>query len=275
MSVSLKLNNMILLVAAVLILGAYHLKKKPLRLLAAVAILCVTVLTLPNFGKWQYSIRMDKDFGDGIPMVSWLAMGLHEAMPGPGWYNGTYTVVNFRNHNYDSSAAAEASMEVIQDRLEQMKETPSETAAFFRDKILSQWNEPTYQSLWNNQVRGQIGDKWGIAAYVCEEGEYRTKSVMDFSIQFVFCGMLLATVFLFLRTVKRRTESPAEETALYLIPLLFLGGFLYHALFEAKSQYVITYVVFMIPYAAWGFAKACETGKSIWKQIQTKKPAKR
>lgn len=270
-SVSLKLNNMILLVAAVIILLARLMKRKPLRRLLAVAILCVTVLTLPNVGRWQYSLRMDKDFGDGIPMVSWLAMGLHDAIPAPGWYNGAYTVGNFHGHNCDSKAAADASAQVIQNRLEEMRGSPRETARLFCDKLLSQWNETTYQSIWNNQVRRQFGDKWGIAKYVCGEGESRAKSLMDFSVQFVFCGMLAATVILFLRPLKKRGESPEDESAVYLIPLLFLGGFLYHGLFEAKSQYVISYVIFMIPYAAWGFAEVCGMGKRAWVRARVKR----
>lgn len=261
LAVSLKLNNMILLVAMGIILLAHLMKDKPLRRLLALCLLCLTVLTLPNVGRWQYEKRLGKDFGDGIPMVSWLAMGLHDAPSAPGWYNGKYTVSNFHAFEEDSEAAAEASMEVIGQRLEELKADPAAAVTFFKDKILSQWNEPTYQSLWNNQVRGQFAPKTGIAAYVCGEGEYFTKSVMDKSIQFIFCGMLVATLCLLLRAVNRREVRSATEAAPYLIPLLFLGGFLYHALFEAKSQYVITYVIFMIPYAVWGFAEAWRLSK--------------
>ena len=260
-AVSLKLNNMILLVAMGIILLAHLMKDKPLRRLLALCLLCLTVLILPNVGRWQYEKRLGKDFGDGIPMVSWLAMGLHDAPSAPGWYNGKYTVSNFHAHGADSEAAAEASMEVITVRLEELKTDPAAAVTFFKDKILSQWNEPTYQSLWNNQVRGQYAPKTGIAAYVCGEGEYRTKAVMDLGIQFIFCGMLLAALRLLLDACLRRKKRPANESAPYLIPLLFLGGFLYHALFEAKSQYVITYVIFMIPYAAWAFAGACSFAK--------------
>ena len=273
-AVALKLNNLILLVAAAIILAAHLLKRPSLRRLLAVFVLCATVMTLPNFGKWQYSLRLHKDFGDGIPMVSWLAMGLHDAEPGPGWYDGTYTVTNFWSHSGDGEAASEASMEVVQARLEQMAEEPRETAAFFRDKILSQWNETTYQSIWNNQVRGQFGEKWGVAKLVCGDGEAFAKSVMDAAAQLVYGGMLLATVFLLLDAVRKKQGRPEDEAARYLIPLLFLGGFLYHALFEAKSQYVITYVVCMIPYAAWGFARVCGAGKRIWGRCKDRKNVK-
>ena len=38
-----------------------------------------------------------------------------------------------------------------------------------------------------------------------------------------------------------------------LLPLIILGGLLYHLLFEAKSQYALPYFVLMIPMAAFGF----------------------
>jgi hypothetical protein len=94
---------------------------------------------------------------------------------------------------------------------------------------------------------------------------------MDKSIQFIFCGMLAAALSLLLRTLRRREVCVATEAAPYLIPLLFLGGFLYHALFEAKSQYVITYVIFMIPYAVWGFAEAWRLSKRGILRLMPKK----
>ncbi len=272
LSVSLKLNNMILLAAMAIILLTRLMKEKPLRRALSLILLCVTVLTLPTLSKWQYQLRMDKDFGEGIPMISWMAMGLHDATSAPGWYNGSFTVVNFHDHNCDPDAAADASREVIAERLEYLAEHPGEASVFFRDKILSQWNEPTYQSIWNNQVRAQSGDKWGIASYVCGAGEAGVTAFMDYGVQFIFCGMLIAAVSLLISQFRKEPTCRSDESGLFLIPLLFLGGFLYHALFEAKSQYVITYVTFMIPYAIMGFAKACETGKTVWAWLRAKKP---
>jgi hypothetical protein len=40
-----------------------------------------------------------------------------------------------------------------------------------------------------------------------------------------------------------------------LIPLILIGAVLYHALFEAKSQYAVLYVPMMAPYAAFGLKK--------------------
>ncbi len=256
-SVALKLNNLILLVAMVIILLIHVLKKKSLRRLISVAILLVMVLTLKNVGLWHYEASTGKDFGDGIPMTSWMAMGLNDAVSAPGWYSYEYTIGNFNSVDGDTDAANKKSIEEIKERADYFLKNPNEAKSFFSKKILSQWNEPTYQSLWNNQVRGQYMDKFGFAEWACGEGEYTVKAWMDLGVQFIFFGMLAAVVFLFISQCKNKSERREDESALWLIPLCILGGFIYHALFEGKSQYVITYVTYMIPFAIWGCSRLC------------------
>ena len=38
-----------------------------------------------------------------------------------------------------------------------------------------------------------------------------------------------------------------------LLPLVIMGGFGYHLLFEGKSQYILTYIPLFIPTAAYAF----------------------
>ncbi|MEA5048555.1 MAG: hypothetical protein VB034_08120 [Eubacteriales bacterium] len=54
----------------------------------------------------------------------------------------------------------------------------------------------------------------------------------------------------------RATFSDDSRASFLLLPLLILGGFSYHLLFEAKSQYALLYYVMMFPYAAFGLARA-------------------
>ena len=66
--------------------------------------------------------------------------------------------------------------------------------------------------------------------------------------QIVFCGVLLCVLALF----KRR------DILSCLLPLVILGGLMYHLLFEAKSQYALPYFILMLPLAAAGFAAMFE-----------------
>ena len=44
-----------------------------------------------------------------------------------------------------------------------------------------------------------------------------------------------------------------------LLPLVLLGAFGYHLLFEGKSQYILTYIILMIPTAAWAAVTLIES----------------
>ena len=64
-------------------------------------------------------------------------------------------------------------------------------------------------------------------------------------------GIVLAALLMLIRTViQRRSIGNLLRT---LLPLILLGGLLYHLLFEAKSQYAMPYFLLMLPLAAYGF----------------------
>ena len=51
-------------------------------------------------------------------------------------------------------------------------------------------------------------------------------------------------------------------------PLVILGGFLFHTLWEAKSQYIFPYFVCMLPAAAMGLSEAAQ---SICRKTENRK----
>lgn len=87
-------------------------------------------------------------------------------------------------------------------------------------------------------------EKGGLYELFCLDAEEQFfNGVMNQFQQLIFFGMLLSLFELWRR---RDMES-------CLLPLIILGGLLYHLLFEAKSQYALPYFVLMIPMAAFGF----------------------
>lgn len=239
-SASIKMNFMIVF-AAIAIIGVIRIiRHRRLCELICLILCAVSVLGVSSAIQSHYESRANVKFGDGIPMASWLAMGLNESTIAPGWYNGKFTVTNFHSHQMDPRAAADASVEVIKERLEIFKSDPQYADDFFSKKILSQWNETSYQSLWTNQVRGRYGEMGKLASFALVDGEKKVKSFMDGYIELIFALTALAAALL----IKKRDIDHA------LFPTVILGGFIYHALFEAKSQYAIVYIVLMLPLAA-------------------------
>ena len=56
-----------------------------------------------------------------------------------------------------------------------------------------------------------------------------------------------------LRAVTCDAKAALPDT-LFGLPVTVLGGFLYHMIFEAKSQYIFVYAMYLIPLAALGLA---------------------
>lgn len=242
-AVLLKLNSMIFFVA-IIILWLLSLIKKPT--LTSSVLLIVTVLMVlavkPMPQKF-YEARCEHEFGSGIPLTGWLAMGLHEGQSCSGWYDTDFTTNAFTHAGKDPDAASEIALEGIKSRLDYFMDEPVEALRFFGRKFLSQWNEPSYQSIWTNKVRTHYSEPSAMYNFFCNRVESAVMTAMKLYQQMVFFGFTLGLVGLLFRR-----DIPAS-----LFPLVILGGMLYHLLFEGKSQYVMSYFVLMVPIAAYGY----------------------
>lgn len=242
-AVMMKSNYMIWLIAMVLVAGVMLFRRRKYLLDCIFLVLAVGLsMVIQPAVKRMYEVRSGVDLGDSIPYISWIAMGLNESPLAPGWYSSSYTVGNFESSGYQVDVASERSKDVIKERLNYFIENPQYVDDFFYLKIVSQWNETSYQSIWNNVVRGQYKDKTTIAKWVCGDGEGAAIKYMDYVAQLVFFGFFLGCILI----LKRRQF-------LYVpMPLVFLGGFFYHLISEGKSQYIMPYFIVMTAFAAVG-----------------------
>ena len=266
LSVCIKFNSIITVVAmaAVCIILALHRRRWSFLLLAAgtvgLSLLCKELCVL------QYEWRTGLEFGSGIPLTAWLAMGLQSsAYRGPGQYNG-YTVSIFAQNNYDSAATSEVALQEIRNRLAAFSEDPVAARAFFREKFLTQWNETSYQSLWNTEVRGKgWGDLRGLADLLCGEKTVDGKTVYEDGITKRFMDVYTQGVFVFATGgcvhLALRHRDRAEMA---IFPLILFGGMLYHLLWEAKSQYALTYLFCLVPLAAVGLCAFLQLAYSLF-----------
>lgn len=242
-AVCLKKNSMIVL-CAILIIGIVRtLREKDLAIPLCLLLCLLCSLGLPKAVQWQYEVRTDFSFGKGVPMQAWTAMGLHDSYIAPGWYESKYVVQDFYTANKDPEAMKPLLEEAIRKRLQVFSEDPAYTVAFFSEKIASQWNEPTYQGIWLAEVRQHYGGSMHpIAEWICGEGEDGVSQYLNY-VQQLLLPLSAVGVLLLLR--ERRARD-------ILFPTVFLGGFFYHLLFEAKSQYCMIYILLLIPVAALG-----------------------
>ena len=246
-AVTLKLNLLIFLVAIGGVWLLESMKERSWRSFICLVLTVACVLCVSKQPQQLYEKRMRQSFGSGIPMIAWMAMGFDEGHAAPGWYKEDHTVTAFYRTGEDPRATAALARLTLKNRAADFAAHPKQALHFFWDKFRSQWNEPTYESIWLNQVHMSFSEKGGVYSFLCGEGsaERRTTAVMNQFQQLVYLGMLLGCIGLWHR----------KETKSCLLPLIVLGGLLYHLLFEAKSQYALPYFVLMLPVAAYGYGR--------------------
>ena len=221
------------------------------------------VLALPAAVQAQYEARADFSFGKGVSMEAWAAMGTYDSYIAPGWYEAKFVVTHFYEGNKDPEIIKELSSQSLREHLERFSKDPAYTLSFFHEKTLSQWNEPTYQGLWLAEGRGHYGELGPIASYL-HENPNGIKSYMNIYQQGIFALSLLS----FVPMLRRRRILDA------MLPTVFLGGFCYHLIFEAKSQYCMIYFLLLVPLTAIGVEWLAEQAAPLYAKVLSLKKTK-
>ena len=239
-----KYNNMIYLVAFVIMLIVHTVKEKKWQSIAFALALCVATVGISNLIIISYESRANTDLADGVSQAMYLDMGLNDSYMAPGWYNGL-ALETYKSSNLDNKVADQRACSDIKNRLNAFGSNPEYAIDFFGKKIVSQWNEPTFESIWVSEVKSHSYNvnSIGNGMYNGSLGQF-FELYFNLYIQILYILFVIGIYCLFL---KRKTNI---ETALLL--LVILGGFGYHLLFEGKSQYILTYIPLLIPTAAFG-----------------------
>lgn len=239
-------HSWIFVVALILAGGIHSLRKRD----AVLAITLISLLLIPQIvytGIYTvYEIRSGVEKCEGIPFVATIAMGLQENWNGNGWYSN-YAKDIYGDMELDVELTAQVAKQEIRQRLEVFRNNPSYAIRFFKSKILSQWNQPLYQSIYFN-TNYEKSDKpptvGSLAESVAEQNFSKILAMAD-RIQFViFVGVLAYFAF----AVKRNSNLLHHVLAIFII-----GGFLFSVIWEAKARYVFPYYVIMFPVASIGY----------------------
>lgn len=248
LSTIVKYNNLIYLVAFVIMLILHAVKNKKWQSLAFALAMCILCVGSSKLIIMSYEARANTQFESGLTQTMYFDLGLQESPMAPGWY--TKTAVNdYMKGGFDAERGNAVAQTSIDRRLEEMSDDLGYTFDFFGKKILSQWNEPSYESIWISQVKQHSHELSDLAKDIYNNGFWGQLFALHFNfyMQILFVLFALGIYLLF---IDRKTNI---ETV--LLPLVLLGAFGYHLLFEAKSQYACTYIPLLVPTAAYAMNK--------------------
>ena len=239
-----KYNNMIYLVAFVIMLIVHTVKEKKWQSIAFAVAICIATVGSSSLIIASYESRAGVTLANGVSQVLYFDMGLQESGRAPGWYTTTGLSLYLKNQ-FDDEAANKEAWEQIGQRMEAFSDDAEYTVDFFGKKILSQWNEPTFESIWVSKVKGhEVAIKGGIGEAVYDKSLGQLLE-LHFGLYMRVLYLLFA-IGIYCLFISKKTNIQT-----ILLPLVLMGGFGYHFLCEAKSQYILTYIPLIIPTAAY------------------------
>lgn len=197
---------------------------------------------------------------DGVPVESWIAMGLqdNDNGRGPGCYNG-YNLWSFNGNDYDTEKTRAEARKDIRETLEEFSREPDEAVRFLLRKIAGQWNNPDGEVFNGTEIKeGDLAA--GIKAVYNEKNIVLIRICMNFLQTWILAGALCYLLF-----HREKTEYG------WIFLLIFLGGFLFHLFWEASGRYAVPYYVMLIPYACMGMVSVEERIEEAGRSCLTKR----
>lgn len=264
MSVQLRKNSLILIIAVVLVSFLLWCKyQKPLLLLFAVLCAVCSVSILPLIQK-GYELRADNTLRSGVTATSYLAMGMQESSRANGWYNG-FNFNTYEGTGMDTELTNEISRAAIRERLSYFKENPDYAFRFYGQKFLSQWVDGTYACR-----QATLATFGGRRAFFQElyQGKYSGAFIAYCNAfqNIVYLGLFLCCVGI----CKKKIDVKIKGLPFYLGLIGVFGGFLFHMIWEANSRYIFLYGMLLLPYAAAGI-EACLTTVARFRSLPSTK----
>lgn len=258
-----KYNNMIYLVAFVIVLIIHAIKHKKWQSLAFILALCICTIGASKLIILSYESRSGQKYTSGVSQTLYMDVGFQESYMACGWYT-SIGMKTLMDNGFDLDKANEQAKQDIDKRVKEFTSNFDYGIEFFTNKILSQWNEPSYESIWVSKVKAHYNgepDKFVDSVYNKWLGK---------ALDFWFNIYMQVLFLLFAGGVLTMLLKGKLNMADILLLLVLLGAFGYHTIFEGKSQYILTYIILMIPTAAWAAVRMMESKYNIFAKKQGK-----
>ncbi len=237
-------NVLVVLIAVCIAMLIHSLRRRSLKALLMAILVLLIPLGAIGAMRWSYELRSGNRIEGGIPASMYIAMGMQRSPGGAGVYNGYNNSVFRGEAGSDEEKANEIAVAYIRERILEFRNDPAMAREFYKEKIQLQWNEPTFCSLvmtatFEQQPSG-IVEKLYYGSW-----QQRYRDYMNRYVTVLYLGVILWCA----SGVLRKTNI---LQCLMLIGVI--GGFLFSILWEAKSRYVLPYMILLIPYMALGIS---------------------
>ena len=252
-SMMIKNTNILFLIVMFVLMLIEAIKKKSVGLASFAIVLALVANMTSGVPVKVLENQMGESFGKGMPKNSWIAMGLTQkdesSLPG-WWYRIAFDIRDEASWDYDEQVRI--SNEVIKDSCTHFLKDPLYATNFFKQKIVSEWSDPMFQSIYCSNLcagEGYEGRNYGALArsVLYGKGGNLLHIFGDGMQNIIVVCALFYGISLFR---KRKGQNHSNRTLQCILPSCVVLGFFVYLLWEAKSMYLMPFYLCMLPLTA-------------------------
>lgn len=257
LAVSVRNNYLIAVIALLIVCIVGFFNNKKLRYIAMAGLMVFALIVPSKIIIKSYEAKLNSDINAGIPKILFVAMGLSDDGYKPGWYS-QLTLDQYLEADCNEELATIRAKEIIKERIRVFNENKNYARYYFSYKIKSTWCEHTFQSLWSSALLlGESTTNTQLLKNIATGG-------VVYKIINVICNVIVTSIIMFAAIYMIFILNKKDIKEILLFPIIyFIGGFLFHLIWETKSQYVYVYIFVLIPYAANAVCKVQDYLKKI------------
>lgn len=262
----IKYTYMVVLIAIVIALVLHFIDKLKLISLALIALMILCPVGLQMLLEQSYASSSETTLGSRVTNTLYELVGVTEQEDSKlyaGWFS--YEGVSIlREAKMDRDEANLKAKEQINERRKALN-SQGRLWEFYGSKLLSQINEPSFQSIWVSQVRQhdypdptpenpEVFPKFAKSIYTGGLSRIIDRWFNYYNM-IIFFGFAAGMVWI----IVRKKLSPG----MIILPTSVFGGLLYHTFCEAKSQFMLPFFVMLIPFAVYGILNSIRALNNI------------
>ncbi len=255
-----RMNYFIFAIAIVIYLGINLLETKSnnykeIGISVILLVIFIAIIFIPNnviktVYQKKYNLSAEKSFST----IPYLYMGIIEGERGNGWYNSEIGSMVYHMMCDEKDEAENINQQCVQafkERIQYLVENPIYTVKYYSKKIISMWAEPTMEFGYYNStyLEGTNLEEHRLVKTVIEGKAHTILKIYQKGLTILILFGAICAIFI--------NRKRLDKNVL-LLCLIFLGGFTFHLFWEAKSRYILPYVIILIPTATLGITKVVE-----------------
>ena len=257
--------SMVYLIAMIIYALFKSINIKSIKTISVIILYLLTFLFQNAFPKLYLQYRTGYPFDEGVSYISYIAMGMQEGPRAEGWHN-KYNINTYYEVDMKTTAQKELVICDIKQSMENFVDNPSYAYKFYSRKTASQWNNPTFEAFYGMDIEDDQGyhyryeSSYSLNHYL--DGvlnlkfETKIQEVLNIEQSIILFGCLLYIVL--------KGNKTFEDL---LLPLAFVGGFLFLLLWEAKSQYTLYFYPTLFIYSILGYKELLYMDRNKFKVL--------